>query len=59
MEVENIPPPLVRKSETWKYPEYVNFAERYASFKEWPKFLKGPNKTDLARSGFIYTEIGD
>ncbi|XP_062603908.1 E3 ubiquitin-protein ligase XIAP-like [Saccostrea cucullata] len=55
--VENIPPPVVRKS--WKYPEYVNFAERYASFKEWPKFLKGPNKTDLARSGFIYTEIGD
>ena len=57
--IQNIPPPVVRKSETWKYPEYVNFADRYHSFKEWPKFLKGPSKTDLARSRFIYTEIGD
>jgi hypothetical protein len=57
--IENIPPPILRKQETWKHPEYVNFADRYASFKEWPKYLKGPNKTDLARSGFIYTEIGD
>lgn len=59
MRVENIPPPVVQKSETWKYSDYVNFATRYASFQEWPKFLKGSNKMDLVRSGFVYTEIGD
>jgi hypothetical protein len=55
--VENVPLPAVRTS--WKYPEYVGFADRYASFREWPKFLKGPSKTDLARSGFVYTGTGD
>lgn len=60
MTVKNISPPSVlRNSEMWKYPEYANFATRYASFSQWPKFLKGPNMTDLARSGFVYTEIGD
>ncbi|XP_061170273.1 death-associated inhibitor of apoptosis 2-like [Saccostrea echinata] len=61
MPVKNIPPPPLPKKEVsvWKYPEYVNFSERYASFGDWPKYLKGPNKKDLARSGFIYTKIGD
>ncbi|XP_078329621.1 uncharacterized protein LOC111116826 [Crassostrea virginica] len=33
MTVKNISPPSVlRNSEMWKYPEYTNFATRYASF---------------------------
>lgn len=57
--VKNIPPPKLGISCSWKYPEYVNFTERFATFNEWPKFLKGPSKSDLARAGFIYTQIGD
>lgn len=57
--VKNIPPPKLGISCSWKYPEYVNFTERFATFNEWPKFLKGPSKRDLARAGFIYTQIGD
>ncbi|KAK3106857.1 hypothetical protein FSP39_001501 [Pinctada imbricata] len=48
------PPPPCKTSETlWKYPEYVYFKERLASFKDWPKYLKGPSKKDLARAGVI------
>lgn len=57
--VKNIPPPKLGITCSWKYPEYVNFTERFATFNEWPKFLKGPSKRDLARAGFIYTQIGD
>lgn len=57
--VKNIPPPKLGISCSWKYPEYVNFTEIFATFNEWPKFLKGPSKRDLARAGFIYTQIGD
>ncbi|KAK3108470.1 hypothetical protein FSP39_008485 [Pinctada imbricata] len=62
MPVRNIEPPSVpkRKSSTpWKYPDYVYFAERLASFKNWQKFLRGPSKRDLARAGFVYTNVGD
>ncbi|KAK3107419.1 hypothetical protein FSP39_014181 [Pinctada imbricata] len=60
--VKNIqpPPPSSRTSPTlWKYPEYVYYGERLASFKDWPKYLRGPSKRDLARAGFVYTKIGD
>lgn len=57
--VKNIPPPKLGISCSWKYPEYVNFTEIFATFNEWPKFLKGPSKRDLARAGFIHTQIGD
>lgn len=58
--VHNIPPPPVDSRNTWwKYPEYRNFTERYQTFAEWPRFLKGPSTRDLARSGFIYTKISD
>ncbi|XP_062616285.1 uncharacterized protein LOC134277998 [Saccostrea cucullata] len=61
MPVKNILlPPLPKKEvSNCKYPEYVNFAERYASFWDWPKYLMGPNKKDVTHSGFIYTKIGD
>lgn len=59
--LRNIPPPPVHIQETptWYYPEYARFKLRYESFKDWPKYLKGPSKIDLARSGFVYTRIGD
>ncbi|KAK3107492.1 hypothetical protein FSP39_015767 [Pinctada imbricata] len=60
--VRNIEPPPVPKrkpSTPWKYPDYVYYAERLASFKDWPKYLKGPSKRDLARAGFVYTNVGD
>lgn len=50
--------PFTQNSD-WKHPEYTSFGKRLATFRNWPKYLKGPNKTDLARSGFIYTDIGD
>ncbi|KAK3107911.1 hypothetical protein FSP39_024947 [Pinctada imbricata] len=54
------PPPTCKTSETlWKYPEYVYLKERLASFKDWPQYLKGPSKKDLAGAGFVYTKIGD
>ncbi|XP_061192264.1 death-associated inhibitor of apoptosis 2-like [Saccostrea echinata] len=59
--VKNIPPPGLptQRESHWQYPEYMKFAERLATFSEWPKFLKGPSKKDLARAGFIYTGLGD
>lgn len=57
--IHNISSPFLLNWNEWKHPKYANFTERYASFRDWPKFLKGPNKKDLARAGFIYTEIGD
>lgn len=62
--IKNIPPPPPPTTTTtqphfWQYPEYHTFASRIASFQEWPKYLKGPNRKDLARAGFIYTRIGD
>lgn len=57
--VQNISSPFLLNWNEWKHPKYANFTERYASLRDWPKFLKGPNKKDLARAGFIYTEIGD
>lgn len=57
--VKNIPPPTLSNPCSWKYPEYVNFKERYATFSDWPRFLKGPSTQELARAGFIYTRIGD
>ncbi|XP_052680024.1 E3 ubiquitin-protein ligase XIAP-like [Crassostrea angulata] len=53
-----IPPPPTMPH-FWQYPEYRTFASRYATFKNWPKYLKGPSKTDMARAGFIYTQYGD
>ena len=61
-EQKNIPPPAPEKrpvTRLWRYNDYVNYADRLASFKDWPKFLKGPNKKDLARAGFVYTQVGD
>lgn len=43
----------------WKHPQFANFDARFASFRDWPKYLRGPSKIDLARAGFIYTDIGD
>ena len=46
-EQKNIPPPAPEKrpvTRLWRYNDYVNYADRLASFKDWPKFLKGPNK---------------
>lgn len=56
--VRPIPPPPTMPH-FWQYPEYRTFASRYATFQDWPKFLRGPNKKDLARAGFIYTQTGD
>ena len=60
--VKNIPLPTPVKrpvTRLWQYNDYVHYADRLASFKDWPKFLRGPNKKDLARAGFVYTQIGD
>lgn len=57
--VKNIPPPTLNSPSPWQYPEYLNFSERFATFHDWPKYLRGPAKKDLARAGFIYTRIGD
>ena len=56
--IENIAPPP-KLNETWKYPDYSTYSNRLLSFRSWPKFLRGPRKQDLARSGFVYTTIGD
>ena len=56
--IENIAPPP-KLNETWKYPDYSTYSNRLLSFRSWPKFLRGPSKQDLARSGFVYTTIGD
>ncbi|XP_061170586.1 baculoviral IAP repeat-containing protein 3-like [Saccostrea echinata] len=58
-QIKNIPPPPPPQHQLWQYPEYVTFASRFATFWDWPRYLKGPNKKDLARAGFIYTQIGD
>ena len=42
-----------------KHPTYRNYKERLKTFEDWPKFLPGPSKEDLARSGFFYTGKGD
>lgn len=57
--VQNISSPFRLNWNEWKHPKYANFVDRYASFQDWPKFLKGPTKKDLARAGFIYTGTGD
>ena len=58
--IKNLPPPPAPKqSEIWKYPDYSTYSSRLLSFRSWPKFLRGPNKQDLARSGFVYTTVGD
>lgn len=59
--IKNIPPPPTTTTQPyfWQYPEYHIFAFRVASFQEWPKYLKGPSRKDLARAGFIYTRTGD
>ena len=60
MSVQNIPPPPQHtKSVHWQYPEYSTFSERYKTFWDWPRFVKGPSTKDLARAGFIYTKISD
>ena len=60
MSVQNIPPPPQHtRSVRWQYPEYSTFSERYKTFWDWPRFLKGPSTKDLARAGFIYTKIND
>lgn len=59
--IKNIPPPPTTTTQPhfWQYPEYHTFASRIASFQEWPKYLKGPSRKDLARAGFMYTRTGD
>ncbi|XP_062571177.1 baculoviral IAP repeat-containing protein 3-like [Saccostrea cucullata] len=61
MPIKNIapPPPAYNENGLWQYPEYKNFSKRIQTFWDWPRFLKGPGKEDLARAGFIYTQIGD
>lgn len=60
LDVRHIPPPPPpTMPHIWQYPEYRTFASRYATFQNWPKYLRGPSKTDLARAGFIYTQYGD
>ena len=59
---KNIAPPAPIKKPVncvWQYQEYVNYVDRIASFQDWPKYLRGPNTRDLARAGFVYTQIGD
>ena len=61
-EQKNLPPPAPVKrpvTRLWWYNDYIKYADRLTMFKEWPKFLKGPNKKDLARAGFVYTQVGD
>ncbi|XP_061190926.1 baculoviral IAP repeat-containing protein 3-like [Saccostrea echinata] len=58
MTIKNIPPPPPQQR-LWQYPEYLTFASRIATYGDWPRYLKGPNRKDLARAGFIYTQLGD
>lgn len=57
-DARHIPPPPTMPH-FWQYPEYRTFASRYATLQNLPKYLRGPSKTDLARTGFIYTQYGD
>ena len=58
MSVQNAPPPPQHtRSVRWQYPKYSSFFERNKTFRDWPRFLKGPSTKDLGRAGFIYTKI--
>ena len=39
--------------------DYTSYSGRLSSFRDWPKYMKGPNKKELARAGFVYTHEGD
>jgi len=41
-----------------KYPEYVNYAARLASYNKWPKAMS-QTKEELATAGFYYSGSGD
>ena len=64
METDSVPalqtvPEIQNYTIPVKYRVYASYDRRHASFTDWPQNLPGPLTTDLARSGFIYTRVGD
>ncbi|XP_057672920.1 death-associated inhibitor of apoptosis 1-like [Diorhabda carinulata] len=41
-----------------KYPDYITYESRLATFEDWPKSLK-QRPADLAEAGFYYSGLGD
>ena len=39
--------------------QYQLMENRFNTFEHWPKYLPGPSSKDLARAGFIYSQVGD
>ena len=54
-------PPYVRPVDPspYHYPKYRYMSSRLHTFSRWPKFLPGPTCKDMARAGFVYTQVGD
>ena len=37
----------------------ISFQSRLKTFEQWPRYLPGPSPRELARAGFVYSEVGD
>ena len=37
----------------------IGFQTRLKTFDDWPRYLPGPSPRDLARAGFVYSQVGD